>query len=320
MLSPLEKSILATIIYFDIFNYPLTSFEVYKYLISPKGAQLKAGYASVKQALETSPLLRKKIESQHGFYFLLNRSSLINIRRQRYLLAGKKLANAKKYFRLLAKIPFVTGVSVCNSLSYSNAREESDIDVAIICRPGTIWLVRSLAVFLIDLFKKRPTEDNLKNKICLSFYLSEDGLNLEECQSECPDIHFIVWLSQFLPIYSVYPDQIFHNNLWIKQYLPNAFAQLPNRARRVEISEKKLCEKILCRSVIKFLSKPLKNYQLKILPTRLRLAAKEPNTNVMLSDQIIKLHVQDKRQEYNQRWRLKYQALIKHYEQNIESR
>ena len=31
----LEKSILATIVYYDIFDYPLTGFEVFKYLINP---------------------------------------------------------------------------------------------------------------------------------------------------------------------------------------------------------------------------------------------------------------------------------------------
>jgi len=321
MLSPLEKSILATVSYFDIFNYPLTSFEIYKYLLSPNGHELNATFFEIKKTLDGYSSLQKKIQTREGFYFLSGRESIISTRKERYIIAEEKFRQAKRFIKFLSKLPFINSIYICNSLSYSNARPESDIDLAIICRPKTIWLVRMLAAGLTDFLRKRPAEDNLKNKICLSFYTCIDNLSMEKYQSECPDVHFIYWQSQFLPIYVGNENIFFKNNTWSKKYLPNQINQSVNQKRAIinQSKMKKHCENLICDAIIKYLNKKAKKYQLKIMPARLKVAAQEPNTNVVLDDDIIKLHSNDKRQEFNQRWRIKYKSILNYYEQTQEN-
>ena len=321
MLSIKEKAILATVIYFDVFDYPLTCLEIYKYLLFPKGDSAQTTLFEIKHLLETSSLLKKRIQTHQGFYFLQGRETVISTRKKKYIFAEKKFLQARPYLKLLSKIPFVEKIYICNSLSYSNARDESDIDVAIFCKENTIWLARFLAVFLMDIFGQRPDEENVKNKICLSFYLSANNLNLENYQSECPDIHFIYWQSQFLPIYKNCTENFWQSNSWNKKYLPNQICQSTNSRRMIRQTSKikKHCENIICQSIKNFLNRKSKNYQLKILPTKLKVAAQEPNTNVLLEDNIIKLHSNDKRQEYNQRWRIRYKAIIKYYENITEN-
>jgi len=321
MLSQIEKSILATIIYFDIFDYPLTSLELYKYLLLPKGAPIQTNLLEIKQLLETSSLLKKRIQTQQGFYFFQGRENIIVTRKERYKIAERKFLRAKKYLSLISKLPFVEMICICNSLSYSNSREQSDIDLAIFCRAKTIWLTRFLAVSLMEILGQRPSEQNLKNKICLSFYLTDDNLNLENYQSECPDIHFIYWQSQFLPIYQKQNLDFYKKNFWCKKYIPYQIQPTANARRLIRKSVKDI------KGIKDKEKKPLgnyfnqlaKNYQLRILPNKLKTAAKEPNTNVLLEDNIIKLHSNDKRQEYNQKWRIKYKGLIKYYESIAEN-
>lgn len=321
MLSPLEKSILATVSYFDIFDYPLTSFEIYKYLLSPAGQALNITYFEVKKTLDGFSPLQKKIQTCEGFYFLFGREGIISIRKERYIIAREKFKQAKRFIKFLSKLPFINAIYICNSLSYSNARPESDIDLAIICRPKTIWLVRMLAAGLTDFLRKRPAEDNLTNKICLSFYACTDNLSIEKYQSECPDVHFIFWQSQFLPIYEKDEKTFFNENTWAKKYLPNQIYQSANQSRAIQHQSKikKRCENLLCKTFIKYINKKAKKYQLKIMPAKLKVAAQEPNTNVVLDDDIIKLHSNDKRQEYNQKWRIKYKSILNFYENNQEN-
>lgn len=82
-LSLLEKSILATIAYYDVLDYPLTGFEVFKYLINPSHiiAQSKPEQSLVSESLAQPRFLDilktlkiKPLEDfigeKNGFYFL----------------------------------------------------------------------------------------------------------------------------------------------------------------------------------------------------------------------------------------------------------
>ncbi|MDZ4221558.1 MAG: hypothetical protein U1C18_01650, partial [Patescibacteria group bacterium] len=56
----LEKSILATIAYFDVFEYPLTLTELSRLLLGA-GPRPRLGPEDIWRALEKSPLLAKAI-------------------------------------------------------------------------------------------------------------------------------------------------------------------------------------------------------------------------------------------------------------------
>ena len=60
-MNELEKSILKTLIYFDIFNYPLTSLEICNFLID-YSCKLK----DVVRELENSENIKRYTESKNG--------------------------------------------------------------------------------------------------------------------------------------------------------------------------------------------------------------------------------------------------------------
>lgn len=73
----LEKSILATIVYYNLFDYPLTAFEVFLYLVnennSNKNTELSfeaSEFSSVFLLLNGSEYLKKYLKQEKGFYFL----------------------------------------------------------------------------------------------------------------------------------------------------------------------------------------------------------------------------------------------------------
>lgn len=71
MPNTLEQSIIKTLAFFDIFDYPLTLTEIWKWLYKPgKINNENPKLSDVKQALETSKFLQDKVSSVEGFYSL----------------------------------------------------------------------------------------------------------------------------------------------------------------------------------------------------------------------------------------------------------
>ena len=73
----LRQSILATIAYHDIFDYPLSAEEIHHYLI---------GQVANRQSIEKTLLSlseARTIGAQNGHYFLKNRPTIVALRKQR---------------------------------------------------------------------------------------------------------------------------------------------------------------------------------------------------------------------------------------------
>ena len=124
----LEKSILKTLIFFDIFDYPLTATEIWKWLYRPGK---KYSLSQVRQTLSDSQFLNKKIDSAEGFYGLQGRIHIFLRSKHNNNLAERKFAKAVRLAKLYRFIPFVRMIAIVNSLAYSNAKENSDIDFLV---------------------------------------------------------------------------------------------------------------------------------------------------------------------------------------------
>jgi len=74
----LEKQILATVVYYNILDYPLTCFEIFLYLVkiplTPFDKGGNCSQFSILNSLDTSKYLKKYLDQKYGFYFLKNRN------------------------------------------------------------------------------------------------------------------------------------------------------------------------------------------------------------------------------------------------------
>src|SRR5271165_1651041 len=131
-LSEIKENILATLAYFDLFNYPLTGAEVYLFL------KKKYNYELFDDALR-SLLNTGAIHQFDNFYTLKNDHYLIVRRNEGNKKAVELIKIAKKVGELLIKFPFVRGVAISGSLSKNFADEYSDIDLFIITAKNRLW-------------------------------------------------------------------------------------------------------------------------------------------------------------------------------------
>lgn len=305
-----EKSIFYTIAWFDIFDYPLTSWEIYRWGYNEK-SNIKNQISNIKETLERNEKLKEFISQKHGFYFLKWRDDLIKKRKERYLFTEKKYKKLLRIVKILAHLPFVKLIAVTDGLSYSNSKEEDDIDLFIITAKKRIWLVRFLSILVLKLFRARPTLANKKDKICLNFFVTEEALDLNRImlpeKDGLADIYFIYWLAWLYPIYD---DGIWQKfieaNQWIKKYLPNYFPQEPILRRKIILKPicqffKKFCEKFHSSFLGDFAEKFYCWLQIKLMPKHLKEMANK-STSVIINDQVLKFHDKDKREIYRQKF------------------
>lgn len=319
----LEKAILRTVAFFDLFNFPLADFEVWKWLwtdfasgpISFKGVEPPSHNISlpeVKSILENGGL-NSAVETKNGFYFLRGRSETVETRMVRYNYAGRKFARAVRVAKLLRFIPWIKMIAVGNIIGANNMQDDGDIDLFIVAAGKRIWITRFFAVAFMAVLNLRPQAGDTRDKICLSFFVSEEAMDLERLMlnnsplphfdkrgKEESDIYFVYWLAGLVPIYKIGDvyGKFMEANSWLKNYLPNWRRVEPARWRRAS-SMPEIYR--LTAGICGFLEPIFKKAQLKVLPRAIKEMANK-DMRVVVDDKILKFHTNDRREEYREKW------------------
>jgi hypothetical protein len=292
-----NKAIIEVVAFFDLFDYPLAESELWRY------CGVECGSEDLKSALSNGGVLGGMIESLDGFYFLAGRREIIKTRQERRGYAERKIKKAARLSKLFKLIPWIKMIAVGNMIGDDNLKDESDIDLFIITEPERIWLARFFCAGLSQLLGLRPKENNTRDKICLSFFASEEAMDLEKLMLERGgDIYFIYWLAGLRPVYNktgTY-EKFMEANGWIKNYLPNR--QVENNVKN-NLSSNKLFKhrRNIFNPLCGRLERKAKSAQLELLPDNLKKIMNK-DTRVVVNDKILKLHSNDRREEYLLKW------------------
>ncbi|MBI5222551.1 MAG: hypothetical protein HY980_03585 [Candidatus Magasanikbacteria bacterium] len=311
-----RQSVLRTLAYFDIFDYPLTREDVRRYCYSIDFADYGDDYTDLLIHLEQIEQLQQ-IQHKNGFYFLSGREANIAARQDKVKIVEQKMKVAVRGIKKIRWAPFVRAVFVCNTVAGAVVEENSDIDVFIVARAGRIWLARALVTLTLCLFGLRRTKRKIKNRICLSFYVTDDSLNLEKIAIE-DDIYLKYWLAQLIPVYD--PDnllaEIQRANVWASKSLPNAFVPFQPISRwqvknsRWSIKIKRLLEKMWGSGYGDLMEAQARGMQKARMALNYMSAQNEPDTRVVINDKMLKFHENDRREEYGEEWEKRVKNLL----------
>lgn len=187
MQSELSKRIITTIIYYDILDYPLTSFEIWKYLISKKRKeenekredQSPCSLSKVVIALDDNDT-RRYIEEYRGFYFPKGRRELVAKRLERSKIAEKKYKILERAVFWLRFVPFVRMILVTGRLAMKNTEKKSDLDLLIALKGGHIFTGRFLATGLVHILGMRRYGRKIANRVCLNYFITDQSLEIAD--------------------------------------------------------------------------------------------------------------------------------------------
>ncbi len=310
--STLEKAILKTLAFFDIFEYPLTLVELYKWLYLPNSSE-KYNLFDIYSELEIITS-KNNISSKNGFYFLLGRSEIIKTRLYRYQLAEKKFKIALKTALILKWLSPIKMVSICNNVGYNNGTERSDIDFFIIVEKNRLWLSRFFVTIITNLLGVRRHDQKFIDRICLSFYIANDHLDISDISLKPNDIYLVFWLATLAPIYDdgIYRD-FFEENKWVYDFLPNFYPTLLNGRRQTANIKSFFSSKKLNRNIFKragdIMEKTARLIQAKKVNKYFGQASGDLGSNVVISYSMFKFHKTDRREFYRQEWEKKLKQL-----------
>jgi predicted nucleotidyltransferase len=205
-LSEIKENILATLAYFDMFNYPLNRAEIYLFLKS------KHRYELFEDALRC--LLNDAVIHQFDrFYTLKNDHYTILRRNDGNKKAAELIKIAEKVGDFLIRFPFVRGIAISGSLSKNFADDESDIDLFIITEKNRLWIARTI----MHCFKKLTFLINKEHLFCMNYYIDMQELEIKE-----QNIYTAIEVGTLIPIQGdVIFEKFYAANAWTRQYLPN---------------------------------------------------------------------------------------------------
>lgn len=212
--STVLRAVFHTLAYADVFDYPLSAPETYRYLTA-----INATWEEVLQALSDQTLF-----SQVGAYFTLcGREQIVETRKRRAEIAASLCRKAARYSRMIAQLPYVRMVAITGSLAMNNTDEGKDVDYMIVTTSNRLWTCRALTLLVARLAKLEGI------KLCPNYLITTNALEFKE-----RSLYVAHEIAQMIPIsgFELYKE-IRRLNHWMGRYLPNA-SGAPELARNVK--------------------------------------------------------------------------------------
>lgn len=201
-----EQYIIRTLLYYDIFNYPLKAEEVFRFL-----GYKEACPEEVNKALDR--LVEEKCIYRFGeFYSLQPRRENVERRIRGNREAAHYLEIARKKAKFIARFPFVRAVMASGSLSKGYMDEHCDLDFFVVTAHGGLWVARTLLVLY-----KRIFLFNSHRFFCINYLIDDQHLEIEE-----KNLYTATELATVIPLYgSQQYSDLMKKNTWMLEYFPH---------------------------------------------------------------------------------------------------
>lgn len=297
-----KQAVIATLAYFDLFGIPLTRAEISEFLLFKEPDN-----QIIDIYLKESPL----IHVYDGFYSLQGDENF-------YLDFFEKKERTKKFWRhvrryqwLFSICPFIELVCICNSLPIGDIKNNSDIDVFVVARKGKMFTARLFLTIITHIFRLRRHGLKIEKRFCLSFFVTDDSLNLENITLKPYDIYLAYWFHTMQPIsgdYEVYEEMVNINQNWLKKYFHNKIPKNKRFFRRrtkKQIQWKDMFENLLDNE--KWETK----FEKEQLSRANRKSEKLHNrSGTVINSKMLKFHDTDIRSEIREKWVTRIDSLV----------
>jgi hypothetical protein len=222
-----ERSILRVLLYFDIFQYPLTKEEISRF--AP--ATLSSDWETSLMALCT----KEWVTCLDGLYSIDHNPFNVARRKAGNRLAEKRIIVAQRISSVVSRLPFVRAILLSGSISKGYMDSKSDIDYFIITSPGRLWIVRTTLALARRLFLF-----NSHKYFCTNYFIDEYNIEITE-----KNIFTAIETCTLLPMFGKeVVDRFDRSNQWSKQFLPNC-NRFNNLSQRTDGWLKRFLETLL---------------------------------------------------------------------------
>lgn len=238
----LRNSILATLVYYDVFDFPLTLFEINKYLINPERIREGSQRASDSYGINPSRLVKDPvlgaisfgqiaegvdslvgsglIGSKNGFYFLAGRDPLYELRINREKIAAQKWKKFLRIAKWFQMVPYLRATLASGSLAVNNTDQKSDFDVLSVAKSGRLYACRLFLSLVASVFRARRTryERSAPDKFCFNHYITDENMHIKH--ESLFNAQTYVNLKPVLVGNGIF-GRFYTENIWLNKYVYN---------------------------------------------------------------------------------------------------
>ena len=257
-----EQAIEKTLVYSNLFNSGIRSDNIHKQIfdksLSPNELQRLIEKLTSMDLISHDDGMLKLKNFEEGFYV-----------RDKNKIENKKL---RRIIDFLLVLPFVSLISFSGGSTHYGLENHEDIDLFIITKPNTIYIVYFLIHIYSVLFKVR-------NILCVNYLLDERNILIDHS-------HDPYTAHQVISLTALKNEKMLNHfwkaNDWVKEYFPN-----------FEYSENEIKKSSKFYAVFKPFNNILMLFYKTLYRDKLKLLQKDDS--MKLTNQCIKLHTNDYR-------------------------
>ncbi|MDF1497336.1 MAG: hypothetical protein P1P90_04730 [Patescibacteria group bacterium] len=301
MQEQLKSAILRTLAFQTAWNYAPTRLQLFLFLDSA-GQEIKLDSKELFAEMNTivDELISKNILIEDANRITLkSHSQIIEEGRDNEIYFPRKLRNVRRAIKYLKLLPWVRSICLCNTTALGQARDNGDLDFFIICHAGTIWRTRFFATLPFKILNARPGERKV-DPVCLSFFVTEDALNLSNLSLEMDDPYMRYWFLSLLPLTDDgILSLLWQENLELRRRHPNA--QKWTALDKSPVPGTVTIKKDTGEQPTLLIERWLRQIQSVRFPKVLAEIANQ-DTRVIINDNVLKFHVTDNRKLYRDKY------------------
>lgn len=229
---PLRKNILATLAYYDVLEYPLTAFEVRKYLMNyhSQGESEIVSLQEVREKLHELAREEKVVEHK-GFWFLPGSQGRVAVRIAREKVSIGKLKRMRRLVSLVRFLPFIRMIGATGSLSLRHGTRGSDWDMFIVLEERALFTGRMILTLFLQLIGKRRHGIKVVDRACLNYYTGSKSLTIR-----LQDWYAAHEYQVMIPLFQTFGGDVFYRaNTWLLDF--RGQAHLPIAAHRLQLMD-----------------------------------------------------------------------------------
>ncbi len=214
-----QEPIVRALAYYDLFEYPLRSSEIFTFL-----QQSDVREPDLQRAVRRMAA-HGVIGVDRGHYFLPHRSAAIVARRLEMEARGAIMwRTARRTAWIASRLPFVRAIFVSGQLCRYIADEKSDIDFFVVTEQGRLWIVRTMFLLTRALALGKG-----RTLLCANYYVSAENLHIRE-----HNLYTACEIASVKPVFGLqHYDRFLAINRWIEEFYPNFSPDRMERHGRV---------------------------------------------------------------------------------------
>lgn len=249
-------------------------------------------------------LLAEGIVTEHrGRLVLSGEETTIDELERRERVFPRKWRKIQRLAKIMRWVPTIRWFAVCNTTAVGSARDTSDIDLFFVTHPHSAWVTRTVLAGVARLIGRRPGErDAERDAWCFSFFVTDEALSFEVLAKQPHDPYLAWWTLRLLPLVDDgVGEELWAAQSWMWRTRPRARPWVAWYDR----PKKELWAVGMWRCVDRWCFALQQRFGSK----RLQQAAQTGGSDVVLTEQIIKMHLDDRRVWFREQYESRCQML-----------